>query len=336
MQHFPEYIRGIYQDESITNPVEKAQLILDYLPKHVEDKDHLYAWATASLRGAEGSFLIEKCLSFLPNTEAKDCRDFIHTILIATYEALGQLENGMAMRLQQADEDDVLGRRYEDIAKAYEKMDDLNNAVKYYELYIETQKGGCGAETFTNLAEVYDNLRDYKNAARNHELAGQKECYRLEDTWENVGRALALDGQLDEALFYFKMSSKINPKNAWSFYYMGHVYQNKKDVYRALHNYTEALKLDPDFAMVYNNLAAIAYNEEGNIAEAIEHIEKALSLNSDSKSLYTLYRNLAALHKQIADYDKHEYYKDKMLQSLGFPPGIKNDMDDSLGNEDLV
>lgn len=345
MKHFPEYIRGIYLDTTITNPEEKAQLILDYLPKHKEDKDHLYAWATASLRDIDNGRLVEKCLVFLPNTEDQDCRNFIYTILIATYEKMGQLENGVVMRLQQAEEDNEWGRRFEDIAKAYEKMKDLNNAAKYYELYIETQKGVCDAETFTNLAEVYNMLRDFKNAAKNHELAGRVECYRLEDSWENVGRTLALDGQVDEALFYFKMSSKINPKSAWPYFYMGQVYQNKKDVYRALHNYTEALKLDPDFAAVYNNLAAIAYHEKGSIAEAIEHTEKALLLNSDHKLLFTLYRNLAALYKQIADYDNHEYYKGKMFEYCGFPAGFKVDGDDfgddyydddDVENEDLI
>ena len=127
-------------------------------------------------------------------------------------------------------------------------------------------------------------------------------------------------------MFYFKMVLKIDPKHDNANYSMGQYYHMKDDIYRALHHYTEALKTNPKMEIVYNNLAAISYHENGNIAEAIENIEKALSVSdNNSNMLVMLYLNLSRLYAKISDYDKQEYYKGKMMEAAGFPTEFNED-----------
>ena len=333
MQQFPEYIRDIYLNKTIANPSEKAQLILDFLPTHEEDKDYLYAWSISAMRQSEDKeMVIKNCLAFLPLVQTHECRQYLQGALIESYEATQQSDKALEIMLLKAEEDKDIGYDFKDIAIVYKKRNDLPNAIKYFERYIEIQKN-VDVDDYTELAEIYNSHRDFKNAAKYFLLAGRVESQEADYYWQNVGRALALDGQEEEAMFYFKMALTINPTDEWSHYYMGQAYQNKSDVYRALHHYTEALKINPDFAAVYNNLCAIAFNEDGDIQTAIGHVEKALALNTDEKLLFTLYRNLSLLYKQIADYDKQDYYRRKMMESVGFPFDYDFDGEDEDENE---
>jgi tetratricopeptide (TPR) repeat protein len=319
MQKFPEYIRDIYSSKDLSTPAEKAQRILDFIPTHEEDKDYLQAWAISTLRQSEDIVnVINHCLDFLPHVHTPDCRRYIQGALIEAYEETHQGDKALSMMIERAEEDSFDGYDFKDIALEYKKNNDLANAILYYERFIGERKS-IEAEEYEEIAELYNTKRDFKNAAKYFVLAGREESQNANYYWLNVGRALTLDGQEEEAMFYFKMAYTINPKNEWAHYYMGQAYQNKKEVYRALHHYAEALKINPDFAGVYNNLCAIADNGEDDIAAAIAPVEKALALNTDKNLLFTLYRNLSLLYKQISDYDKQDYYRRKMMGVVGFP-----------------
>lgn len=106
-------------------------------------------------------------------------------------------------------------------------------------------------------------------------------------------------------------------------------------MYRALHHYTEALKIQPAFPEVYTNLGAISFNENGDIKGAIENIETALQQSPDTNLLITLYLNLSRLYKKISDYDNHEYYKAKMMQAIGFDVEIDDDESDDFETDDV-
>ncbi|MBL0308611.1 MAG: tetratricopeptide repeat protein [Bacteroidetes bacterium] len=137
--------------------------------------------------------------------------------------------------------------------------------------------------------------------------------------WSMAGRALAMNGENEEAMFYFRVANKIDPKDSMIHYYLGQAYQDLGDQYRALHHYTEALKDRPDFPEVYNNMAALSFNEDGDIKSAIQHLEEALQHDPDDRMKIAVYKSLAQLHHKLANYDQHEYYKGKLLEAIGFP-----------------
>ena len=337
MHHLPEYIADLLRDKSITTNMGKFQGILDFILIYPQDKDYIYAWAGSILSGIDDEkVIIDYYVNYLPKVEETHYRANMQTYLIAAYDRSGQHDAANEVRLQRASESDRPGYDYKEIALSCNNRNDTENAIKYYEMYVEAEKKVCHSEDYAELAEIYNDARDFKNSAKYHKLAAQKASRDSDFHWMNMGRALALDGQEDEAMFYFKMSLEINPEDAWPHYYMGQTYQNKKDVYRAMHHYTEALKYEPNFAAIYNNFSAIAYNEDGNIALAIEHLEKALELDKEEQMQFLIYRNLANLYKKISDYDKEEYYSTKMMASLGFIYESMGENDDEDNdNEDI-
>jgi len=318
--YLPEYLEPVCRNKDLA-PLDKANQILAFAEEHPDETDFIYAWAMLALRGIEDyQIMVDYCEKYLPLTKSVDCRSDTLMLLTHAYEETGQPDKAMETRLIKLEETDNKSYVLEEIAEAYEKRKDLKNAIKYYELFIEECEGACDTEIFSKLAGFYDKENDHTNAAKNYEIAAREICLESCWLWCNTGRALAIMGKLEEATFYFQMVLKIDPKHDHANYNMGQYYHMKGDIYRALHHYTEALKTNPKMDVVYNNLAAISYNENGNIAEAIANVEKALSVSdSDSKLLVTLYLNLSRLYARISDYDKQEYYKGKMMEAAGFP-----------------
>ena len=231
-------------------------------------------------------------------------------------EHTGDLSGALQALIEQLKTEEDPYHTYNDIVELSAKLKDHDSTIKYGLLLIEI--GAVDTEILVHIANAYDAKNDYLHSAKFLEKAARNGNDETSWLWNNAGRALALAGQTDEAMFYFRMVLKLKPDSEMAHYYLGLAYQKKEDVYMALHHYTEALKIKPDFAEVYNNLAAISYHENGSINEAIQNLEKALEANPEPKFLTTLYMNLARVYKSIADYDRHEYYKAKMMQSIGF------------------
>lgn len=333
MQYMPEFIHATYKGEGKDDYVLKAKIAMDGLENHPEDAEYIYAYACTFLLTAKQ---YEACLThgftYLPQLTIWDCRADTLGTLALSFEALGKFNEAMEMRKQMLEESKTYnpGSCFYiiQIAEAYEKKGDYKNAVIYYEMLSEDKRD---VTDYEKLTELYDKLNDWNNAAAASLKAAQLHSRDSAWYWSNAGRMLALAGKEDEAKFYFQIALAINPQDANSHYYTGLVYQNKGDIYRALHHYTEVLKIQPEFPEVYINLAAISFNENGNIKEAIENIETALQQNPDSKLLVKLYLNLAQLYKKISDYENHEFYKVKMMQAMGFPVKIDDgEEDDSV------
>jgi len=272
----------------------------------------------------------------LPLLTKWDCREDTLRTLVFAMRDLNKRDEAIEIQKQILEESKIYkaGHEFfyiEDIAEAYEEKEDYANAVKYYEMLDEDVRD---EEIYKKLANLYTKLKDYDSAAANYLKAAQLTCRESGWYWRSTGQMLALAGKEDEAKFYIDVALKIDPEDAYAHYYNGVIYQNKGDVYRALHHYNEALKIQPKFAEVYNNLAAISFNEEGDVKGAIQHIETALQQNSDSRLQVSLYISLSTLYKKISDYDKHEYYHAKVMEAMGFLTEMKDDEDDDYEDED--
>lgn len=165
-------------------------------------------------------------------------------------------------------------------------------------------------------------------------LSNEVNAFNIKNTLQTClykrGVELAKDGIETEKTFaYFKEALQLDPEDELVHYCIGQHYQNQGDDLRAMHHYMEALKIEPNFPEIYNNLGVINFVEESDIKAAIKNMEKALELNPSQDLLTKLYINLIRLHKQIADYDKQDYYQVKLLQLLGFPAELEGDEDDN-------
>jgi tetratricopeptide (TPR) repeat protein len=332
MQYAPPYIVQYLQDTTLDD-MQKSQLILAAEPENEKDRDYLYTFSTSVLRhSAPPQLVIDKCNAYLPLVSTPECRRFLQSIRIWKHEKLEQYEKAIELRFEQAQEHDSFKHDYQDIAKAYKHIKDHENAIKNYEQYMALQDYAVDTEDYVELAELYEEVGDYKNSAKYHGMAAAWEARFSGDHWQMTGRALALDGQVDEAMFYFKVALKIDPKDAYSHYYMGRAYQEKKDKYRALHHYTQALKFKPDFAAVKLNIGSIEFHDEGDIKTAIKYFEEAIELDTKGEFLLTLYGNLRNLYGKIKEFEKSAYYRGKIFEQAGFPSDM-GDYLDSLKND---
>ena len=86
---------------------------------------------------------------------------------------------------------------------------------------------------------------------------------------------------------------------------------NKVDI--AIQNYREALRINPKYIDVFNNLA-LAYYSLGQVDEAIENLQKALEIN---EKFYIAHTNLAKIYFKKEDYEKSLTY---LKNSLNINP----------------
>lgn len=183
------------------------------------------------------------------------------------------------------------------------------------------------------LGRYEDAISRYKEIAPMVQSEGW--LYNIKGTMQTClykrGIELAASGKREEAFALFKEAVSLPHECEMAHYCMGQCYQDQGDVYRAMHHYYEALKIQPEFPEIYNNLAVIEFHEESDIKAAIAHIETALQQNPSPQLQQKMYLSLARLYKLIAEYDLHEYYTMKLLESIGFPVEEVDDDDEDEG-----
>jgi tetratricopeptide (TPR) repeat protein len=188
------------------------------------------------------------------------------------------------------------------------------------------------------LLERYEEVIErYKNIAPLVESKGR--LYNITGTLQTClykrGIQLATSGKAEEAFECFKESVKLDPECQMAHYCLGQHYQDQGDPYRAMHHYYEALKLQPEFPEIYNNLAVIQFEEESDIKAAIAHIETAMQQDPSEVLLQKMYMSLSRLYKLIADYDMQEHYYVKFMESLGFEMEFEDDDDEDEDKDEV-
>jgi tetratricopeptide (TPR) repeat protein len=223
----------------------------------------------------------------------------------------------------------------------------LRSGSQDYELYLQICKeqlannGEDRDDIFHNellalyLLERYEEvITRYKEVEPLVQSEGR--LYNIKGTLQTClykrGIELVEAGRDDKAFEYFKESVALEPECEMAHYCLGQHYQNQGDVYRAMHHYYEALKIQPEFPEIYNNLAVIQFHEESDIKAAIAHIETALQQNPSPQLQQKMYISLSRLYKLIAEYDLHEYYRMKLLESIGFPVEYEEGDDEEEGD----
>lgn len=337
MNTIPESLKEAFARQPGPGADEMYELCMASFHTHPQEKEYLQCFAGYYLdksgHADEAISYLRKCL---PGLTVQECIDDAYLSIQHAYYNTGRIAEAIkVMEETLAFKDGFATHIYEEIIEYAKQINDWDNILRYGHLY--EQECDFDGDVFEAMAQAYDAKRDYLKSAKYYDLAGQhtnnEDQYYL---FCQAGRAYALAGDEEEAMFYFKMSTKLNPRDyASSYYYIGQCYQNKNDVYRAMQNYVQALKIDPNYPEVYNNLAALSFDEDSNIEVAIINAEKALEMNPDKNTLTTLYINLIRLNNMIADYDKKAYYEEKLFETLGFPPGFGENIDfDMEGDEE--
>ena len=110
-------------------------------------------------------------------------------------------------------------------------------------------------------------------------------------------------GDLPKATSLCKKLIELNPKVAFLFNLMGLILANQKKVIEAKEYYEKGLKIDPAFAMIYNNLGLLYFQNKLNnyVIKSESYYKKSISLN---KSIPEPHTNLGSLYNSLNRYEE--------------------------------
>jgi tetratricopeptide (TPR) repeat protein len=221
----------------------------------------------------------------------------------------------------------------EEVAHCYKQLKDYDNAEKWYTLLTTLED--CEAMGYSYLGDFYAEKKEYETAIEKYAKAL---TFDAEDqsAIHGLGVIYAEIDKYDEALNYFNQEKKLYPESPMPDYAIGLCYQKQEDFYRALHHYTEALKIAPGFPEVYNNMAVIHLEMDGDIRAALTDLEKAAELATDTKQRTLFYMNLSRLYDKIKDEEKHLFWKKKFMDEMGFKGLISWEDDEEDDDGDIL
>ena len=197
------------------------------------------------------------------------------------------------IQLNQKHYADALKFYQEALDKAPSSADGLKGVIYTYSAQKEYDKAIAAANAqiakspnnssfYEQLGTVlYDGKKDLKGA----EAALRKAIELDKNNSEallKLGKLLAEEGSIDQALATFQQSIKDNPREVPFYVLSGELYEKKKDWEHAKAMYQQALSIVPDQPLASNNLAYVILEQGGNVDVAMGLAQTARRAMPDS------------------------------------------------------
>ncbi|GHT85531.1 hypothetical protein FACS1894137_09920 [Spirochaetia bacterium] len=119
------------------------------------------------------------------------------------------------------------------------------------------------------------------------------------------GNASYNRGDYDMAIADYTEAIRLDPNYANAYYNRGVAYENKKDYDRAIGDYTQAIRINPNYAVAYNNRGGV-YVDKKDYDRAIADYTEAIRLDPNYANAYYnrgfAYGNKKDYDRAIADY----------------------------------
>jgi len=177
-----------------------------------------------------------------------------------------------------------------DTAEYYFRANNIENALIYYNLFVNIPKQNASIEQQRNVIEVFNKLA---------EIYGNKSDYR--SAYEALVRALVLSKEIDDDSFLPRIYNNI-----------GNIYflLNKLDI--AKYYFSTALEITEDstgLVIILNNLAAVELQNE-NFDNAFRLLEQAIQISRsiNRTRLYSILSNFALYYQHKKNYDLALHY----------------------------
>lgn len=105
-----------------------------------------------------------------------------------------------------------------------------------------------------------------------------------------------------EAVVALETAKQSNPKGSYAPYYLGCLYYAARQYDLAISNWELSAHMNPDFPIVWRNLALARFNKQNRQQEALEYMEKAFKLNdNDERTLMELDQLYKRIHRPHAE-----------------------------------
>jgi tetratricopeptide (TPR) repeat protein len=121
----------------------------------------------------------------------------------------------------------------------------------------------------------------------------------LSSSYNNRGAAFVEKRDYDRAIQDYNEAIRLNPNAANSFYGRGVAYNRKGDFDRAIQDQNEAIRLNPNFAVAYDARGR-ANRNKGDFDHAIQDYDQAIRLNP---KFATAYNNRGESRLHVGDFD---------------------------------
>ena len=130
------------------------------------------------------------------------------------------------------------------------------------------------------------------------------------EVYSNRGNAYRKLGKYDRAIKDYNEAIRIEPDYAEAYYNRGNAYSKNGEAARAIQDYNKALALKPDYVEVYNNRGNI-FLDKGELNRAIADFNKVIVLNPEYAKAYM---NLGNVYSQKGEYELVITYYNKAIE----------------------
>jgi tetratricopeptide (TPR) repeat protein len=137
-----------------------------------------------------------------------------------------------------------------------------------------------------NLRRMIAALANQKAAAKPASyVEGAKSTHKTAGAFLDRGITLLNQGEYDSAIADFTEALRLDPNFESAYFQRGNAYYYNKDYDRAIADYTQAIRLDPNLAAAYYN-RGIAYYDKGDYDRAIADYNQAIRLDPNYARAY--------------------------------------------------
>ncbi|KAI8892660.1 hypothetical protein BC833DRAFT_638652 [Globomyces pollinis-pini] len=165
----------------------------------------------------------------------------------------------------------LIGRALGRIGSAYAKLDDLENAIKFYNSSLAEHRT---ADTLTKLREIEAlKQKKEKEAYLNPELADQE---------REKGNEFFKKNQFPDAVKCYSEAIKRNPSDPRNYSNRAACYSKLMALPEAERDCDEAIKLDENFVKAYIRKANVQFNKR-EYTKSIETCQTAITKDTDGK-----------------------------------------------------